>query len=567
MKTHAASENKQETVFLTWHKILAFLMVSVGIGINLMFISLSIKWGCEAGTCGLWIGEWHYHDALWHIAVSRISFTSFPLVFPSAAGFQLSSYNYLLGLILHLFELARINAFIAYFYILPIVANVLFLHALTRYMRKTAKTPIERLWILFFSYLASSFSYLLIFYRGDLESYSVLKGFPVVTTLQPSIVLSNIQFYLSLSLFLYILTDVVEGRSSRKIILVQSLLLVLCIGLKIYTGILTILVLAMGYLYWTFQKKSLRYIYHLGFLGIASICSYLVFYLPWSSYVKGVPFAFFPLSIPHTLTESPNLFYSEKFTLGRYYMIGLGRWSPRLIAYETFSIILFVFINLGTRSIFVLSFFKDRFNLERALLLAATTIGLVIPIFFIQDSGGWYNSIQFAYISVYTSGILAATFMTRVSMMNNKGVAVAISLFIVVASVPNTLITLKFLTKEKILISSGQLKALEYLRSVAPGVTLSLPDSKSSSYVPVFTGKLPFLVDEEQSDLLKLPIKDRKLAIDTRECGILDKIDYLYLNNEKGREFLECTQIKDFKKVYDTEGILIYRSSSPRPEF
>ena len=549
-----------------WQKVLAFVIVTAGICTNLMFISLSIKWGCEMSKCGLWIGEWHYHDALWHIAVSRISFGSFPFVFPAAFGYELTSYNYLLGLILHVFELAGISAFATYFYILPVVANVLFLHALVRYMRKTEKTPHQILWILFFSYLASSFSYFLILYTGDFQFFSVLKGFPVVTTLQPSIVMSNIQFYLSLSLFLYIVTNVIKGITSRKTIAIQFILLVMCIGLKIYTGLLTIFVLTVGYLYWAYKQRSLRHLMHLGILAVGAICSYYLFYLPSNSYVKGIPFVLYPLSIPHTLTESHNLFYHEGFTLGRYYMYGLGRLSPRLILYEMVSALLFVVFNLGTRLVFLLTFLLGKYTLEKVLLLSVTCIGLLIPIFYIQDSGGWYNSIQFAYVSIYTSGILAAMVMAQVSSMRMKIFAVLISLPIVFLSLPNTLLTFRFLTKDKILINDAQLRALSFLKSQPPGITLSMPDEKGSSYVPVFTEKVSYLVDDEQGDLLKLPLTERKKARDRRDCKVLSSIQYLYLNSIVGSEFLACPGIYSFEKIYDADGILIYAKLLPHPK-
>ncbi|MEI7652890.1 MAG: hypothetical protein WCJ70_01240 [bacterium] len=547
-----------------WQKVLAIAMVSAGICTNLMFISLSIKWGCEMGKCGLWIGEWHYHDALWHIAVSRISFTSFPFLFPSAVGFELTSYNYLLGLILHAFELAKISAFVAYFYILPVVANVLFLHALVRYMRKTEKTPHQVLWILFFSYLASSFSYFLIFYNGDFQSFSVLKGFPVVMTLQPSIVLSNIQFYLSLSFFIYIFTDVIVGVSSRRTVLIHTLLLVLCIGLKIYTGIMTIMILTLGYSYWTYKKRSLRYVYHLGILAVASVCSYYIFYLPGSSYTKGIPFALYPLSIPHALTESPSLFYHQQFTLGRYYMVGLGKWSPRLLAYESLSAVLFVLLNMGTRIMFVFDYLLHKMSLERALLTVITITGTMFPIFFIQDSGGWYNSIQFMYVSIYTAGLLAADTMTLISKSGRFIYAISI-VIIVALSVPNTLLTYQFLTKEKQLINDQQLKALAVLKNESLGVILSLPDGKNSSYVSALTSKQSYLSDDEQGALLKLPLTARRVRIDVRDCKILLEVNYLYLNNENGREFLKCQEIDKFQNIYDFDGIVIYKNLSSHP--
>ena len=275
------------------------LITAVGMLINLLYIIPSIKWGCEGSLCGLWIGEWHYHDALWHIAVSRVSFGSFPFIYPSASGYLLTSYNYLLGLILHLLELVRIDAFISYFYILPVVSNIIFFHALYRYTRLTDKTKRQSVWIFFFSYLAGSFSYFLILYNRDFASYSILKGFPVATTLQPGFVLSNIQFFISLSLFFYILTDVILGKISKKIVLIHTLLLFFSIGFKMYSSILTLYIITVGYMYWGYTKRNPKYVAYLLFLFTVSAIAYFIFYLPINSYVKGSPFALSPFAIPY----------------------------------------------------------------------------------------------------------------------------------------------------------------------------------------------------------------------------------------------------------------------------
>jgi len=216
--------------------------------------------------------------------------------------------------------------------------------------------------------------------------------------------------------------------------------------------------------------------------------------------------------------------------------------------------------------VFLLTFLLGKYTLEKVLLLSVTCIGLLIPIFYIQDSGGWYNSIQFAYVSIYTSGILAAMVMAQVSSMRMKIFAVLISLPIVFLSLPNTLLTFRFLTKDKILINDAQLRALSFLKSQPPGITLSMPDEKGSSYVPVFTEKVSYLVDDEQGDLLKLPLTERKKARDNRDCNTLASIQYLYLDSTEGREFLACSGIIDFKKMYDADGILIYAKLLPHPK-
>lgn len=535
-----------------------YLLIFFGVIINLIFIVPSIKWGCEARMCGLWIGEWHYHDALWHIAVSRVSFNSFPFVYPSTSGFLLASYNYLLGLIIHLLERITIDPLISYFYILPIISNAFFAFSINRYLVLTKKTQSQSLWILFYTYFVGSFSFLLLFYGYDFQSFSILKGFPVATTLQPSFVLSNIQFFISLSIFFYIFTDTVLGNITKKTVLLHAFLLILSIGFKMYTSLLIILVVSVGYFYWSYKSKSLENILYILALGVISLASYYIFYLPGNSYVKGFPFALSPLAIPHVLTESQNLFYNKEFTLGRYYMYGLGRISPRLIFYELISALMFLSINLGTRLLFPFYFIKGKLTMENTLLALITIVGFAVPIFYIQKSGGWYNSIQFAYLSIYTAGILTALFVERLANLKQRIITLPIIFLIIVLSIPNTILALKFVTKEKILISYSELNALSFLKNKPRGVVLSLPDGKNSSYVPAFSGKAGYMIDDEQAALMNLPVETRRKSVDRRDCAILNKVNYIYLNNFHGHEFLECSEIKRFQNIYDKDNVLIY---------
>ncbi len=542
--------------------IYKILLIVAGIVLNLLFIIPSIKWGCEANICGLWMGEWHYHDALWHIAVSRVSFESFPFVYPSASGFTLTSYNYLLGLILHMLEIVKIDSFISYFYLLPIISNLLFACAIFRYLSLTKKTVSQSIWIIFFTYFCGSFSYFLIFYNQTIADYSILKGFPVATTLQPSFVLSNIQFFISLAVFVYIFTDIVTKKLDKKMMLIHAFLITISIGLKMYTSMLTLLVVFIGAAVWFAKgQKMISCMYLLSIFGFSAF-AYLGFYLPYESYINGLPFAFYPLSIPHVLTESQNLFYNKEFTLGRYYMIGLNKLSPRLVMYELISAIIFVVINLGTRILFPLYFIKSRLNLENVILLAVSLTGFIIPIFYIQKSGGWYNSIQFAYLSIYTTGILSALLLDRMINAKKKALKITAILFaivIIVLSLPNTIFTLNFLVKDKILISQSELDALSFLASQQNGIVLSLPDGKNSSYVPALSRKISYLIDDEQAALLNLPTSDRRERIDKRDCSILSEIDYIYLNNEHGQEFSRCGQVKkQFRLTYKIGGVVIF---------
>lgn len=549
---------------IPWILIITYGIVAIGILLNLLFIVPNGDYSCLGNVCGIRIGEWHYHDALWHIAVARNSFQSFPFVFPSAAGFALTSYNYLLGAILYILEKLWINPFFTYFKLLPILGNIALAYTLFRYFHLTQKTDIERLWITFFTYLGSSFSFFLIFYRNDFAEFSILKGFPVIATLQPSFVLSNIQFFLTLPIILYILTNILIGRPTKYTRLTESILLSLSLGLKIYSGIFILLLLILGSVRRRLHRKNHRsLIMELALYFAVSIGSVYVFFMPFSKHGQGFPFIWNPIAIPHAITESPGLLYHKDFTLGRYFMYDLHTISPRLILYEMISVLLFIVWNLGSRLVFIYGVLHDflarRIKYEEAILLVFGFVGLLMPVFFIQNGGGWYNIIQFAYIGVYLMGILAGLSVAKL-WRSHSYLAKIIIVLVVIFTLPNNVLMFRLLEKEKEIIPAQELKALSFLRSKPSGVVLSFPDNKNSSYVPALSAKTGYMIDYEQSALLDLPTEDIIQAVEKRDCAILEKVDYVYLNSPKGVEYASCQNFAlSFKSIYSQDDIRIYQ--------
>jgi len=555
---------QSSTRHIPWSRIITYTIVVVGTILNLFFIVPNGDYSCQSGVCGIRIGEWHYHDAMWHIAVARNSFQSFPFIFPSAAGFALTSYNYLLGAILFLLEIARIGPFFTYFKLLPVLGNIALIYSLFRYYRITKKTDLEQLWISFFVYLGSSFSFLLILYRNDFADFSILKGFPVVATLQPAFVLSNVQFFLSLPIILYAFTSIFLKKSSKTTILIQSILLTLAVGLKIYSGMFVILMLLVGSIVRNISIRTYKQILidSLWYIFVF-FASALVFYLPLDSQYRGFPFIWSPISIPHAITESPGLFYHKNFTLGLYFMHGLQKISYRLILYESISITLFILWNLGSRVIFVVgliyTIFKKQLALEQGFLLIFGLIGLLIPTFFIQKGGGWYNTIQFAYIGVYFIGILAGIYVAKM-WANGHFVLKLLVIVTLLLTLPNNILMFKLLAMKKIVIPIAEINALEFLRSQPRGVVLSFPDDKNSSYVPALSAKVGYMIDYEQADLLNIATNNRVQDVENRACSVLGEIDYLYLNSARGKEYINCTNfIPKFRQIYDRNLISIYR--------
>jgi hypothetical protein len=182
-----------------------------------------------------------------------------------------------------------------------------------------------------------------------------------------------------------------------------------------------------------------------------------------------------------------------------------------------------------------------------------------MPVFFIQNGGGWYNTIQFAYIGVYLMGILAGLSVARLSRSHSY-LAKIIIVLVVICTLPNNLLMFKLLAKEKEIIPAQELKALSFLRSKPSGVVLSFPDYKNSSYVPALSAKTGYMIDYEQSALLDLPTEDMIQAVEKRDCAVLEKVDYVYLNSTKGVEYVSCQNFApSFKSIYSQDDIRIYQ--------
>lgn len=546
------------------YRILTIVIVALGIILNLAFIIPNGDYRCQNNGCGIFIGEWHYHDALWHIAVARNSFQTIPLTYPSAAGFALTSYNYLLGALLFLLELVRINPFFTYFKLLPIVGNIALLYMLIRYFRITNKSELEQLCITFFTYLGSSFSFLLIVYRANFAEFSILKGFPVVATLQPAFVMSNVQFFLSLPIIVYAFTNIFLKKTLKTTILIQSVLLALAIGLKIYSGMFVVLMLIVGSVVRNITVRAYKrmLIEIMIYLFIFFVAAFM-FYLPSDSQSREFPFIWSPIAIPHAITESPGLFYHKDFTLGRYFMYGLQKFSPRLILYETMSVLLFLLWNLGSRVFLILGIIfiiiKKRFTFELILLAAFGLIGFLIPSFFIQTGGGWYNTIQFAYIGVYIFGVLAGISVSAMWKSRNVVLRLAVAIAII-TTLPNNILMFKLLAKEYIFIPEAEIQALAFLKKQPRGVVLSFPDDKNSSYVPALSGKVGYMIDYEQAALLNIATDKRVKDIESGDCSVLEEVDYLYLNSLQGSEYTTCANFHTkFRQIYNQSSISLYQ--------
>ena len=84
-------------VLLSWfqkHKITVSLII-ISCITNLSLTIFNGRRICVDSGCGLYIGGLHFHDSLWHLALSNVAFQQYPFILPIFSGVNLSSYNYL----------------------------------------------------------------------------------------------------------------------------------------------------------------------------------------------------------------------------------------------------------------------------------------------------------------------------------------------------------------------------------------------------------------------------------------------------------------------------------------
>jgi len=148
------------------------------------FLSISLivtngLYSCWWGSCGLYIGQWHMHDALWHISLVKSAFNSFPFPHPFFAGGTVYGYNYFIDLILFALTKFGLEPFFVFFRFLPIVISVLYIFVSIQYVKSQSKGSTQINSIIFFLFFGSSLSYLATLYADNTFFYSSMRGFPV----------------------------------------------------------------------------------------------------------------------------------------------------------------------------------------------------------------------------------------------------------------------------------------------------------------------------------------------------------------------------------------------------
>ncbi len=520
---------------------------------------------CWWGECGLYVGQWHMHDAFWHISMAKIAFNSWPFAHPFYAGENVFGYNYFIDLVLFALGKLRLEPFFAFFRFLPVAISLFYIFMSVKFTKLYFRTPILINSVVFFLFFGSSLSYLATLFAGHTFFYSSMRGFPVVTSIQPGMMFLNLQFALTLPLIL--LTLILFKQSSKIGSAFWLTILMFSIsGLKFYGGIVLSLILGGMIAIRIIRRDRVT----LRLVQIAAIIlgDFLARSLFYSrSGGDGFPFAFWPLALPHVLIDDPLLFNNHNWTLARYYLYENGGFrSPRLLALESFTVILLAIMNFGTRliGIFSVLFSKIRrtLDIDDLVIIGVIVFTFAMPVFFVQD-GGWFNTMQFLYYGIFFASFYSGKVLAHL-FLYKKVLGKILAVLIILLTLPNCVEQLRYLTAEQNLIPDSELAALKKLSESKKGVVyISNPELKNA-IVPALSGQVAYYLDVDQLMVTHIDYEARRQEmLHVNPGNILSlPVDYFYLYKSDAESPALISKLENtpiLSKLAETAHLVIYQ--------
>lgn len=521
---------------------------------------------CFNSVCGIYFWGAHEHDSIWHLAVINTLLDHWPFQFPNISGVTMSSYNYLMDIVIAVIaKISKINSSIWYFKILPIAwfATISYLsYNFALSYRKSKTFPIF-MWL--FLFFGSSFSYLI-----QWRNLGTIWGGSSVISMQAILNMLNPQFAWSLIPLLLILTGMNRERKTMRDYVIYGFLSMLALGLKFYTGAAILLILGFDLVGELYQKgnKLIDTVYKgLVLLGFSAIAIWL-FYSPGQA--TGFPFMFRPFATVNPIIEDKSLFYLPTWAVRLYSYQGV-----KLAIVESLVLLIFLFLNYGTRILAILfNFGSDQKTAPQSKkLIVMGAISTALMAILLVQRGVWWNTVQFLYVSLFLTGILAGEAMDK---LWTKGTLLTRTVVIVLAAlmIPNNLDAMRTFmhVPGTGYIPASELAALEYLKNSPNGVVLApyLTQSENepgltqiqkkydTGYISAYTNKQTYLNDTIQLVLTNIEYKSRQEKVESRDCSVLTQVKYIYEQKDQPfvSEYDRC-QVK-ILKVMENSAVSVY---------
>jgi hypothetical protein len=560
--------------------IFAFFLIIVGTAVlSLTMIRSGINYSFGIGFWGP-----NGHDGIWHLSLINQLQKNIPPQNPVYSGTILNNYHWGFDLIAAFVgKIIRNNTFV-YFQFLPIIIG-LALGILSYHLAlKNSKNKVTALIFTFLIYFSGSFGWIYTLIKsGQVGGESLFWSMQSVSTL------INPPFALSLVFMLIGLIVWVKNSSQKnyKIAIINGIIFGMLAGIKVYSGILIGLTLAI---FWGINFLKTKKIINYNFVVWLTILIVSLGILFSLGVLKNSSILEFkPLWFTHSMIESIDKFYFPKLAA---YRINLSQnlsfiKLPLFIGIEFTLIAIFLIGNMGFRCLGFLNIFskfkKKTFSDLEKIILILMIISFMFPLLFVQKGTAW-NTIQFFYYFLFFSNIFFAQFLTTL-IDNKKSISTFLLFLILILSNVGSYATIKdYLgNPPPAAIPQKEIEALDFLKSQSDGIVLTYPYDKylknnfstpipiyayeTTAYVSAFSTKTTFLEDEMNLDITGFDWKSRRLLIEkfftsndqffARGFLIDNQINYIYLAN--GQKFSLGESQLQIKKIFDNGQVQIYQ--------
>ncbi len=520
-------------------KKVGILLVSLALLNTILLIYPNYLFECADNTCGLSMVDTYFHDALWHVGISASSFKQFPYRMPIFSGYSLQGYHYLFDWMIFIFGTMGIPYLLLYWWISPILYTCLMTYLCIKLGNKISDNPLFTGILLFFIYFAGTFSFIAnLIMKGSAFGYGVSSlAHASTTVLYPTVAYSY-------CLIVGVMIVLMKKKLIFRDHIILGILLFICMGIKFYAGITLMIMLGVFELLQCFQlwSKSKIHFFHVITTTVATLLVYalflilalLVFYEFPRSLQHEAVFSWAPLASVHGVIEDPYIYGMADLVLARQTLYAHGI-SPRLIAIESFSIVLFLFHHFGTRLLGLVFLtwllFKKRANKIDIASWIAVVVTTFLSMVLVQRGEQWWNSMQFLYYATFLSAIYTARFIYELTKSYKK-YRLVILIVIFFLTIPNTLEKVQEMYKtKKRAISYAELEALSFLKKKSDGLVLSVPMMPDTAYIAAFTSKQTYFSDEQMLRNTGVSFQKRKEYLLKKEDIDLNfvKARYIYM--------------------------------------
>jgi hypothetical protein len=522
---------------------------------------------CSDGQCGIYFSGAHEHDAVWHLAVSETLFNKFPFEMPNMSNTLMHGYNYLLDIVVSsLSTVSGIGIPIWFFKILPVLWFAGMSYLIYKFGRSYRDTPTFPIFLWFFSFFGSSFSYLL-----RLNNIQSLWGSSSLLSMQALQDMLNPQFAWSLIPLLLVLLGLVKSKREYSDYVKYGLYTFIAIGLKFYTGTVMLMILGFDLLIQLTRdyKKVVPQIVNGLIVAVITTISIWIFYAPGGS--NGFPFIFKPLATVNPIIEDKSLFYLPQWAERLYSYSGL-----KLAVLEMGVLTIFTILNYGTRILALLGLATndDKSNKYAQVLIIVGSLGsFLLSIIFIQK-GVWWNTVQFLYVSLFLTGILAAEGMD-ILIRTKKVWSYLMVVVLIILTIPTNIDVMHTFMKfpGTAYITSDEIQALSKLRSMPKGVILAplfwqkaqvghtpeLSHTYDTAFISAYSGQQTYISDLIQLELTNVEYKQRLDMIARYDCQVLESVNYVYedKDNQDSNSYGNCG--RKLERVFENATVNVYR--------